>query len=510
VVFLADDRLEGRDAGTAGHLQAARYVADQFERNGLAPGGLDGYFQPVTFRSRRIVEEKSSLALVLNGKTVPVVLGDEATFNMRIEPAPSVTAPLVFVGYGLTVPELKYDDLAGLDLRGKIALLLTGGPSSIPGPLLAHYQSVRWSALKEAGAIGIIAIANPRGMDIPWERSMLSRFLPSVTLTDPALDETAGQQVGITVNPARAEKFFAGSGHSFKDILALSDRGQPLPRFPIPASVQVVVTTATEDIESQNVVGILPGDDAALKDEYVVLSAHLDHLGVGSPVKGDRIFNGAMDNASGIATLIETAAAIRSSGKSLRRSVVFAAVTAEEKGLLGSRYFAAHPTLPPSPPGPAGLSGRAGGVVANLNTDMFLPLFPLRSVIVQGLEESDLAADLQKVAAPLGIKVLSDPEPERNAFVRSDQYSFIRRGIPALSLKVGFDRNSPEHETVRRWRAERYHAPSDDVTQPVDLKAAADFNRLYVDVVLAVANRGDRPQWNSDSFFRRFAGQVGP
>lgn len=339
---------------------------------------------------------------------------------------------------------------------------------------------------------------------------MLSRFLPSVTLTDPALDETAGQQVGITVNPARAEKFFAGSGHSFKDILALSDRGQPLPRFPIPASVQVVVTTATEDIESQNVVGILPGDDAALKDEYVVLSAHLDHLGVGSPVKGDRIFNGAMDNASGIATLIETAAAIRSSGKSLRRSVVFAAVTAEEKGLLGSRYFAAHPTLPPSPPGPAGLSGRAGGVVANLNTDMFLPLFPLRSVIVQGLEESDLAADLQKVAAPLGIKVLSDPEPERNAFVRSDQYSFIRRGIPALSLKVGFDRNSPEHETVRRWRAERYHAPSDDVTQPVDLKAAADFNRLYVDVVLAVANRGDRPQWNSDSFFRRFAGQVGP
>jgi Zn-dependent M28 family amino/carboxypeptidase len=498
VTFLSDDRLEGRDAGSAGHRAAAAYVVEQFERIGLKPGGNDGFLQPVRFRSRRIVEEKSSLALVRSGVTEPVVLGDEATFNMRIEPAASVTAPLVFVGYGLTVPEQKYDDLAGLDLRGKVALLLTGGPSRIPGALLAHYQSVRWSSLRQAGAIGVISITNPRGMDIPWERSMLSRFLPSVTLVDAALDETGGQQVGITVNPARAEKFFSGSGHSFKEILALADRGEPLPRFTIPASIRASVTTATEDIESQNVVGVLPGSDPVLKNEYVVLSAHLDHLGVGVPVNGDSIFNGAMDNAAGIATLIETARALADAGKPLKRSVVFLAVTAEEKGLLGSRYFASHPTV-----------GDPASVVANLNTDMFLPLFPLRSVIVQGLEESDLAADLQRAAGPLGIKVLSDPEPERNAFVRSDQYSFIRRGIPALSLKVGFDRNSPEHEIVRRWRAERYHAPSDDITQPVDLEAAANFNRLYVDVVSAVANRPDRPAWNRDSFFRRFAGQAG-
>ncbi|HVH27005.1 MAG TPA: M28 family metallopeptidase [Vicinamibacterales bacterium] len=510
VTFLADDRLQGRDAGSEGHREAARYVAAQFERNGLQPGGLDGYLQPVRFRSRRILEDKSGLSLETDGRTVPVVLGDEATFNMRIDAAPSVTAPIVFAGYGLTVPEVNYDDLAGLDLRGKVVLLLTGGPSHIPGPLLAHYQSVRWSILKETGAIGVIAIANPRGMDIPWERSMSARLLPSVTLVDPTLDETVGQQLSITVNPARAEKFFAGSGHSFKEILAEADKGQPLPRFPIPATVRATVATATQDIESQNVVGILPGSDAALKDQYVVLSAHLDHLGVGAPVNGDRIFNGAMDNGAGIATLIETAAAIRASGRPLKRSIVFLAVTAEEKGLLGSRYFAAHPSLPPAAPRPAGLAGRPGGVVANLNTDMFLPLFPLRSVIVQGLEESDLAGDLRRAAEPLGIRVLSDPEPERNAFVRSDQYSFIRRGIPALSLKAGFDRDSPEHEIVKRWRTERYHAPSDDLSQPVDFKAAADFNRLYVDVVAAVANRADRPQWNTDSFFRRFVGQVGP
>jgi Zn-dependent M28 family amino/carboxypeptidase len=200
-----------------------------------------------------------------------------------------------------------------------------------------------------------------------------------------------------------------------------------------------------------------------------------------------------MDNASGIATLIETAATLKESGRRFRRSVVFLAVTAEEKGLLGSRYFAASPTVP------------ASGIVANLNTDMFLPLFPLRSVIAQGLEESNLAGDLRRAARPLGIEVLTDPEPERNAFTRSDQYSFIRRGIPALSLKVGFKRDSPEHEIVKRWRTERYHGPADDLTQPVDLQSAIDFNRLYLRVVEEVANRSDRPRWNADSFFRRFA-----
>ncbi len=500
--FLADDALEGRDTGSAGHLKAAEYIASGFQKAGLRPAGasaagragsLNSYIQPVKFRSRRIVEEKSSLELVHDGKPERVVLGDEATFSMRIDPAPKVEAPLVFVGYGLTVPELKYDDLAGLDVRGKVVVLLTGGPSNIPGPLLAHYQSVRWSILKPAGVVGVISISNPKGMDIPWERSMLSRFMPALTLDDPALDETAGQKLAVTINPARAEKLFTGSGHTFKDILALSNEGRPLPRFVLPASVRATVTVATQPIESQNVAGILPGTDPKLKDEFVVISAHLDHVGVGEPTKGDRVYNGAMDNASGIATLLETADAIRESTKTFRRSIVFLAVTAEEKGLLGSRYYAAHPTVP------------AKMIVANLNTDMFLPLFPLKSVIAQGLEESDLAADLRKVGQASGIKVLSDPEPERNAFTRSDQYSFIKRGIPALSLKVGFDRGSPEHEIVKKWRTERYHAPSDDLDQPVDRKAAEDFNKLYLQIVEAVANRPTRPQWNADSFFRRFA-----
>ncbi|HXG56991.1 MAG TPA: M28 family metallopeptidase [Vicinamibacterales bacterium] len=493
VTFLADDRLQGRDTGSKGHREAAQYVAAAFKRAGLKPGGVKGFVQPVAFRSRRIVEESSSLALVRDGQAEAVVLGDEATFNMRIDQSGTVEAPIVFVGYGLAVPEVGHDDFSGLDLRGKVALFLTGGPSTIPGPLLAHYQSVRWSVLKQTGAIGALSITNPRGMDTPWERSMMSRFLPSLTLADAALDETAGQQLAVTINPARAEKFFAGSGHTFKEILDVAAQGKPLPRFPIPASLRATVTVATERIESQNVAGILPGTDPRLKHEYVVVTAHLDHVGVGRPINGDSIFNGAMDNASGIATLLETATVIRETKRTFRRSLVFVAVTAEEKGLLGSRYYASHPLL------------GGGTLVANLNTDMFLPLYPMRSVIAQGVEESDLAADLRKVGEALGLQVLSDPEPERNAFTRSDQYSFIKRGIPALSLKVGFEKGSPEHAIVKKWRTERYHAPSDDLHQPVDRQAAADFNRMYLRLIEAVANRPTRPAWNADSFFRRFA-----
>ena len=493
VRFLADDSLEGRDTGSAGYRKAAAYVAREFEKAGLQPAGTDGYLQPVQFRSRRIVEDKSSLALVRNGKVEPITLGDEATFSMRVETAPQLEAPIVFAGYGLQIPEAQHDDFAGLDLRGKVVLFLAGGPSRIDGPLLSHYQSVRWTYLKNTGAVGTLSITNPNNMDIPWARSILTRFQPALTLADPALDETAGQKLSVTVNPARAEKFFAGTGHTFKEILALAAAGKPLPKFELPGSLRSSVAVVSQDVESPNVVGVMAGSDPVLKDEYVVLSAHLDHVGVGEVPGADRIYNGAMDNASGIAGLIETAVAIRDAKTRLRRSLVFLAVTAEEKGLLGSRYYANHPTV------------AADRIVANVNTDMFLPIIPMRSVTVSGFEESDLADDVRTAAKARGVEIAPDPEPERNIFTRSDQYSFIKRGVPAIFPKIGFRKDSPEHEIMKRWRAERYHAPSDDLSQPVDFKAAADFNRLYLAIVESVANRATRPRWNAGSFFRRFA-----
>ncbi len=490
VRFLADDALEGRDTGSPGHRTAAEYVAQGYRAAGLEPGGTEGYFQPIAFESRQFVEEQSRLTIVRGGKEEPIVFGDAAIVSMRVRPARHIDAQLAFAGYGLSVPEAGYDDLQGVDLTGRIAVVVSGGPVTLSGPLLAHASSVRWAALHRAGAIGLVTIL--RTSDIPWERTKLRRLTPVKGLVEDPLGETT-QQIALTVNPDAAEGWFSGSGHTAAEILSLAAERKPLPRFALSGQLRATLVTSVTPLRSDNVIGILRGTDRQLAGEHVVLSAHLDHIGRGEPVNGDAIYNGAMDNASGTATLLEVARRLRESGVRLRRSLVFLSVTGEEHGLLGSRYFTAHPTV------------RASSIVAALNTDMFLPLFPMRSLIVNGLEESDLADDLRRVARATGIDVAADPEPERNGFVRSDQYSFIRRGIPALAFKVGWSLGSPEHEIVKRWRDERYHAPSDDLSQPVDLQAADDFTRFYTALVQAIADRDKRPRWNDASFFKRYA-----
>ena len=495
VQYLADDKLEGRNTGSVGHRKAAAYVAGEFERAGLKPAGTEGYIQPVRFHTRRLQEDESSLTLVRNGESEELVLGEDAIISTRIDPAPSVDADVVFAGYALTVPEMQYDDLAGLDLRGKIVLYISGGPANIPGPLRSHYQSAaeRGRFLERAGVIGTIGVPNPDHMDLPWQRIALSSRQPSMSLADPALDQQHGLKFSAVVNPAQAEKWFAGSGHSFDDLVKLADAGKPLPRFPLHASIRAKIAVERGEVVSQNVAGILPGTDPLLKDQYVVLSAHLDHLGIGEPINGDRIYNGAMDNASGVATLIDIAQSLNESKPKLRRSLLFVVVTGEEKGLLGSRYFVAHPTVKP------------GSMVADLNVDMFLPLFPLHSVTVYGLNESDLGDEVRAVARARGIRIQDDQEPERNIFIRSDQYSFIRSGIPALAMKVGYEKGSPEEKIAKTWLKERYHAPSDDAKQPVDLECAGRFDDLVRALAEAVADHTERPRWNANSFFKRFA-----
>jgi Zn-dependent M28 family amino/carboxypeptidase len=247
------------------------------------------------------------------------------------------------------------------------------------------------------------------------------------------------------------------------------------------------------NLTSDNVIAKLPGNDPELKNEYVVLSAHIDHLGIGEPINGDRIYNGAMDNASGSALLLDVAASLKKSPEKLKRSLLFLFVTGEEKGLLGSKYFAAHPTVDPK------------SVVADINVDMFLPIVPLKVLTVFGLAESNLGDTAREVAQSYGITVQGDPEPQRNIFVRSDQYSFIRRGIPALAMGVGYTPGSPEQQIFKDWLTQRYHAPSDDLNQPVDLSAAALYEEVIRGLVVSVAQNPERPQWKQDSFFRRYA-----
>jgi hypothetical protein len=496
VLVLADDKLEGRGTGTEGHRKAAEYVAGEFRRAGLEPAGTDGYFQPVRLISREIDEAHSSLTLVRGpGRDEPMVLGRDAILSSRVQPPSALEAEMVFAGHGLTIPEVGIDDFARLDVRGKLVVFLTGAPTSVPGPLAAHMQAPteRAALLKRLGAVGFISIQNPRSMDIPWDRAALARFMPSMSLADSALDEARGLKLAVIINPAHADKLLAGSGRTFREIVDAANDDEIVPHFAIPGRLKATAAVKKADVVSQNVVAVLPGSDPMLKDEYVVFTAHLDHLEIGKPVNGDAIYNGAMDNASGIAAMLDVAALLKERGIKLRRSVLFVAVTAEEKGLLGSRFFANSPTVDPR------------AIVANINTDMFMPLFPLKKLTIYGMDESDLGAEAAAAAESMGVRPQRDPEPFRNVFIRSDQYSFIRRGVPALALKIGVDKGSPGETVQKRWLAERYHAPSDDVAQPVDKQAAGQFDVLVARLLERISNRDSRPRWKDSSFFRRFA-----
>ncbi len=500
VKVLASDQMEGRETGSEGLRKAAAYIVDQLKADGLEPAGSKGFYQPVKFVSRQIDESGSSLALVRNGKEESLVLGEDAMFSTRVDLAPQVDAPLVFVGYGLSVPEKNYDDFTGLDVKGKVVVVISGSPADMPSALASHYQSAaeRSKALREAGAIGWISIPNPASMDIPWSRMKLARTRPSMALADPNLNETQGIKLVVVFNPADAEKLFEGSGHTFQEIADLAKDRKPLPTFPLTTSIRAKAKVIKKQVESDNIIAKLAGTDPKLKDEYVVLSAHMDHLGIGEPINGDRIYNGAMDNGSGSALVLDIANSMHRSQAKPKRSILFVWVTAEEKGLLGSRYFATHPTVPKN------------SIVADINTDMFLPIFPLKVLTVYGLAESDLGDAVRQVADAQGIQVQPDPQPLRNSFIRSDQYSFIRQGIPAVAMKVGFAPGSPEAVTEKKWLTERYHAPSDDLEQPVDLAAAGKFEDIVQALAIKVANDPQRPQWKSDSFFRRFVTESSP
>jgi hypothetical protein len=497
VQFLASDALQGRNIGSAGYEKAARYVATQFQEAGLAPAGQNGFFQTVTFVQTSIDPAKSSLSLDCGGKTHRIAVPGTAQLGYSHNSAAHIKAPVVFAGYGLVIPEAHYNDLRGLPVKGAIVAYLTGGPAGIDGNLRSHYasQQERWKALRAAGAIGTIAITNPQTMEIPWSRQIASWGLPHMSLADPALQTNAGQQFSASWDPAQADDLLQGSGHTFSEIASAARENKQLPGFKLACSVGATLDTSSRDVDSQNVAAVKRGADARIAREFVVISAHLDHLGAGKPVEGDSIYNGAMDDASGIASLIEIAKALAREHVHTKRSILFLAVTGEEKGELGSTYFAAHPTI-------------EGRLVADLNMDMFLPLFPLHWLEVQGLNESTLGDDIQAVAAAAGVKIQADKEPNRNRFIRSDQYSFIKKGVPALAFKFGYLAGGPEEKIFKDWYTNRYHGVRDDTGQPVDLAAAAQFNSLLKDLAVRVADAPQAPQWNAKSFFRRFASSA--
>ncbi|HEY1424131.1 MAG TPA: M28 family metallopeptidase [Candidatus Acidoferrum sp.] len=492
VQYLADDKLEGRGIGTEGFAKAADYVTDQFQKAGLQPAGVQGYAQNVDFNVLQLDEANSSTEFIRNGKPEKINFGVDGFLNPNANSA-SVDAPAVFIGYGLKIPEANFDDFAGQDLQGKIVVYVSGGPSSIATELKAHYQSMaeRRKNIAASGAVGVIAILNPKSMEVPWSRIAGARLLQRMELASSEATASSSK-LAMVINPEHADKVFAGSGHTFAEITANIGTANPLPHFALPITIRATTAVKRSTARSQNLIGVLPGSDPQLKNEYVAISAHLDHLGIGESVNGDNIYNGAMDDASGVASVIEIAKAIHNSGAKPKRSILFLAVTAEEKGLLGSEYFSTHPTV-------------KGPIVANINMDMYLPLFPLKFLEVQGLGESTLGEDITAVARNAGVIIQADKQPDHVRFIRSDQYSFIKQGVPSLAFKFGWLPGTPEEKLFDDWYKERYHGPKDDPTQPVDAAAAAQFNAILEKLALRVADSPTRPTWNSTSFFRRFA-----
>jgi len=496
VEMMAKDELQGRDIGSEGYKVAARYVASEFEKVGLMPGSTaTSYMQRVRFVKRQIDESKSSLSIVRGGNEDKLILGEHANIGIRNASISRLEAGMVFVGYGTQVPEHQFDDLKDIDLKGKIAVYISGQPPNIPAALVSHYQSAseRTKALLERGAIGTAVINNPRTSDIPWARATLARLMPGMSIDEKtAVDKL---KLSITINAAHAEKFFAGSGHTIDGIFELANQRKPLPHFALTGTLQARTVFTQSKVESENVIGIRPGSDPVLRNEFIVVTAHLDHLGVNNKLPGDKIYNGAMDNASGVASLIEAARHLKESGQDLKRSIAFIALTGEEKGLLGSTWYAQHPVFG---------KDKSAKVVGNLNMDMYLPLFPLKGLVILGVDESTLGDLARKGAENAGIEVWADPTPERNSFVRSDQYSFIRNGTPALAFKFGYKKGSPEEKLIQSWLRERYHAPSDDLAQPLDKEAAAQYNRVLTSMIRSAADASETPKWKDASIFKRF------
>jgi Peptidase family M28 len=488
---LANDGMEGRLTGSPGYMRAAQYVISRFKAEGLQPAGTEGYLQPIKFEQQLIDQNSSTLELVAaDGSVIPLNVGRDSRIAAGGAPAPDrIDAPLVFLGYGLHLPKQGADDFAGMDLKGKIVVVLSGGPADISGPIKSNARFARAQQLGKLGAVGIIALTTPHQLEIPWSRQLLLAGQPGMYLADPALRETPDGFVGVGIDPAKSESLFAGTGHTFAELCALADASKPVPTFALPYRLRGAFTIKREALSSPNLVAELPGHDPKLAQQFVVVSAHLDHLGVGAPINGDNIYNGAMDDASGVATVLDIAHRLKK-GPKLRRSILFLIVTAEEKGLLGSHYFAGHPTVP------------KGSIVTDLNFDMSLPLWPLKKVFAPGEDESTLGADARAIAAAQGLEMAPDPLPDRNVFIRTDQFSFVRQGIPALAFKFGFAKDTPEFQIEHEWRANRYHAPSDDLDQPVMKEEAVKLDAYVAALAARVADEDARPEWLPTSAFK--------
>jgi Zn-dependent M28 family amino/carboxypeptidase len=488
VTFLADDRLEGRDSGSRGYDLAALYVASRFEALGLKPAGQEGWYQQVPFLESRLSGEPGSLTI--GGR--PFVHGREIVLTPTPdEAAVAVEAPAVFVGYGLEAPEIGVDDYKGLDVRGKVVVVLGGFPNGMKSDVGAHLNSEKRRVASRHGAIGLVTVRTlSESKRRPFSRLQEYANEPSLGwVGEDGRPYTAapGLRFRATLDAIAADALFAGSKTPLSRVLAEADRKGGRPKgFALKPRIAVSQQSAMRRFSSPNVLAVLPGSDPKLAGEYVLLMAHLDHEGMKAQGDGDRIYNGAMDNAVGIATMLEVARAMASAPERPKRSILFAAVTAEEDGLLGAQYLARHPV-----PG-----GKVAGVV---NLDMPVLLYDFTDVIAFGAEHSTMGAAVERAGKGMGVSLSEDPLPQEGLFTRSDHYRFVQEGVPSVFLMTGFANGGREKFTD--FLATHYHKVTDQLSLPIDWKAGAKFARINYEIAREIADSDEAPRWYSDSFF---------
>lgn len=509
VRYLADDRLEGRETGTRGYDLAADYVARRYVDIGLQPAGDDGgFFQRVPLLKATIVDDGARFAVQRDGRTIELAFKKEflpaADFNNA---EASLEAPAVFVGQAVHAPELKQDDFAGLDLKGKIAVMFSGAPARFDNDRRAFHASRRekLQAVVDRGAIGAVFVGTAEDeVRSPWAKGAENWQRPSMRLRGDdgkGIDTFPRLRAVAYVSAAAADALFAGGDRSAAMLFDDAKQGK-LKGFALPGTLILATRTKIEPAESRNVVAKLPGSDPALAAEHVVCTAHLDHIGIGAPVKDakgkeDRIYNGALDNALGVAVMLEAARELQRAATKPKRTLLFVALTAEEKGLLGAEWFVRNPPVPRE------------SLVANINMDMPVLTAPSRDVVPIGAEHSTLEGVLDAAAKETGVALSPDPFPEEVVFVRSDQYAFVRAGIPAVYLDggvVAVDKTRDPKVALTWFLRNCYHQPCDDANLPIQYADAARLAQLNARIGQIVGDAAERPRWNEGDFFgERFA-----
>jgi hypothetical protein len=498
--FLSDSLLRGRAPGTPGYEVAARYVAAQLEAAGLHPAGVNGtWYQTVPLRKSVLDDGKSSLVLITKGGEQTLVpLKDYVQIGDLIKTDNGVEAPVVFAGFGVTAKEHDYDDYAGADVKGKIVVVMDGAPAKFPSTVRAYYSDslVKQRNAVAHGAVGFFDVMTPEDQKryawdwiVPQVQMGSMEWLEKNGIPHNTFPELRG---GALLSQSGAEKLFAGAGKTLDQVFETARAGRPQ-SLALPVTARIHTVSSHTSADSPNIIGEVPGSDPALRNQYVVYTAHVDHLGICPPVNGDNVCHGALDNASGTASLLEIARGFASLPKAPRRSILFVFVTGEEMGLLGSDYFANFPMVPRS------------AIVADLNIDGAPGLYyDMKDVIVLGMEHSSLEQQVQSAAKRIGYSLSPDPMPEENFFIRSDQYSFVLQGIPAVDVTDGIQSIDPKIDGLKlqkEWMVTKYHTPLDNMDQALDYSSGAKAAGVNFLVGYDLAQQDATPTWNKGDFF---------